>query len=484
MPRSTTNSAVRTILSIVFFCLAFVGLAGCNPSDTPPSATSDKSETKSETEIQPETKVPPSIQPDETSLPLHTATLANATGEVTIRRDGQDNPGVEGTILQENDVLSVGPKSRAEIRFEDGSVLRLACDSRVELRKLLVARDKNERVLDVKLMAGKVWANISRFLGSDTKKNQVWVRTESVSAGVRGTVFQVAVGLKEESIVRVLHGQVSVFSSSLVEQARPEMSPEEIADLLYPEGGTMVQGGFEMTVAKRTAPKAGEPLAEAIPPVPQAFDPLTVALQDRDWLAYNIREDQVLVENDPDKIRTDAYRFLPKDLLDKLLQDETLLPVKGNDPSRRSKTTKSRKTRQENQTEPSPAPEAEQPTQPASPSATPPSRQEQAVDDYLDNAVEAERQAVESYYRSIYKMMKNGQYTRARMNLENYIEEHPGWESIIGRYYLAQCLAKLGETAKAQAVLGKALRSFPRGKWAKRMRALKKKLSATPAGEP
>ncbi len=462
--------SLRSILAVAFWALIFAGLSCESPlqTESPPTPSTE--------EHAPDTGNAADKQDEQVPF----ATLTRFTGDVTVTRSEKEQTLKPGDALLKQDILSTGFASRAEIRFADGSLLRLACDSRLELREIQVSPAKDARSLDVKLLAGKLWANVSKFLGTDEAKNQVWVRTQSIAAGVRGTVFQVAYGPKEEAIVRVYHGQVSVSRLSLVERARPDMTAEEIADTLDPERRVMVSTGQEV-IAETPIHHPNQPKKDDAAPGLSTveFDPVEVAMKDRDWLAYNLKSDRRADEENPEHTRTDAYRFLPKSLVKTLLEDAPLEPRQDEKPARKQRPARKKKktSPKEGSASSQETPRNENPN-PADAQAKPQgkSRHEEAADDYLNSAAQAERQVVEAYYRSIYQMMKKGQLTRARMNLENYIMEHPGWESIIGRYYLARCLAKQGETTQAIKVLDRALKKFPRGKWAKRMRGYKRKL--------
>ncbi|MCG3172864.1 MAG: hypothetical protein GMKNLPBB_01035 [Myxococcota bacterium] len=115
-------------------------------------------------------------------------------------------------------LVRTGEKSFAELVFTDGTVLRLGPKSRFKLGAVTI--NKDARTLDVRLMLGRLWMNVTQSLVKDNKLN---VRSKTAVAGVRGTVFAVDLAEDDSTLVRVLEGSVAVNNGPVVEAgAKPE----------------------------------------------------------------------------------------------------------------------------------------------------------------------------------------------------------------------------------------------------------------------
>lgn len=118
-----------------------------------------------------------------------------------------------GGLLKKNDRLSrnqeirVGDRSRIELRFPDGTIMRFAERSIVKMDDLVFDSRSGNKKMRVDLGGGKLWANVKKLMTSESK---VEVKTVNAVAGVRGTVYRVNVENDNSALIKVYDGSVYV----------------------------------------------------------------------------------------------------------------------------------------------------------------------------------------------------------------------------------------------------------------------------------
>ncbi len=143
------------------------------------------------------------------------ASISYANGETLVKkgRGGDWKPLKVGQNLDAKDIVKTGAKSKVEIKLSDGSVIRVAPNSQIRMKSLIGGKSK--RQMSFKLQAGKVWANVSKALGTDEKFE---VETKNAVAGVRGTIFRVDSFDDESTLVRVYTGAVAVSNAPIYQK--------------------------------------------------------------------------------------------------------------------------------------------------------------------------------------------------------------------------------------------------------------------------
>lgn len=135
-----------------------------------------------------------------------------------------------GKILKKGDKLGkkhevrVGEKSRIEIRFPDGTLMRLSEKSRLAMSEVQYDRKTESKNIKVNLGIGKLWAKVKKLITPDSS---VEVKTGNAVAGVRGTVYRVNVEEDKSAMVRVYDGSVYVAGPPKNEAGKsmPQFSP-------------------------------------------------------------------------------------------------------------------------------------------------------------------------------------------------------------------------------------------------------------------
>ena len=191
--------------------------------------------------------------------------------------------------LSKDHAVKVGKASRMEIRFSDGTVMRLSERSHLKLSEVSYNKKSGSKRLKVTLVLGKLWANVKKLL---TPESTVEVKTANAVAGVRGTVYRVNVEEDTSAMVRVYEGSVYVAGAPrAVQKPATEVSgplpvpgPHEVPppyhEVTLEEWLVIVQAMQQVTVSP-----------QGVASVPSLF----TAEDDADeWVQWNRQRDTLL----------------------------------------------------------------------------------------------------------------------------------------------------------------------------------------------
>ena len=161
-----------------------------------------------------------------------------------------------GTALAQGDTIATQDASRLEVRFGDGSVLRLGPRSKLTLSEAHFAGRPAGRRLSARLFFGKLWAKVTSVIQGEQKFQ---VETENAVAGVRGTTFRVDANADKSVLVRVYDGSVAVGQGAPAPDAsggerREVPGPQEIT---REQWETLVGRQMQILIAADGTP--GEP---------------------------------------------------------------------------------------------------------------------------------------------------------------------------------------------------------------------------------
>ena len=136
-----------------------------------------------------------------------TAQVSALEGKAEKARDGaRFTPLSVGTGVAQGDQLRTRDDSRLELKFSDGSVLRMGPKAKVQLTEALFGGPAR-RKMTAKLFFGNLWAKVTSAIQGEQKFQ---VETENAVAGVRGTTFRVDAHTDKSVLVRVYAGAVAV----------------------------------------------------------------------------------------------------------------------------------------------------------------------------------------------------------------------------------------------------------------------------------
>lgn len=186
--------------------------------------------------------------------------LERSSGDVRVRAPGgKDYIKVEaGAQIKDGARLRTDADGSARLKYTDGSLLEIKPQS-----ELIVRAAQAERPSGVVLFIGRVWAKIARSVAGETSFE---VQSANAVAGVRGTEFEVGVGLDGSARVLVSEGEVKVAGESREESVRGGQAIESDQDRLGHVGKAPADPNWEGWFAERARrmEKAGLKVAKAL----------------------------------------------------------------------------------------------------------------------------------------------------------------------------------------------------------------------------
>jgi hypothetical protein len=203
--------------------------------------------------------------------------------------------GKKGTPLKKHDHImagqevKVGEKSRIELKYPDGTVMRFAERTTIKMEDIAYDSSTKSKKVKVDLGGGKLWANVKKLVTSDSK---VEVKTVNAVAGVRGTVYRVNVDDDNSAMVKVYDGSVNVTG---VQKEQPKPSGQFTAPVPVPGPQQVPPPYHEVTMEEWTViVKSMQQITispQGVASKPEDFTPQ----QDMDdWVRWNQERDKQL----------------------------------------------------------------------------------------------------------------------------------------------------------------------------------------------
>jgi len=230
--------------------------------------------------------VPQAVLADESSGNDAIVTVIEGSARVYTKGSTQGKELKKGDPLKREDEVRVADKSRLEMRFPDGTIMRLAENSRLKMSELAFNKKTSTKKFKVDLGIGKLWANVKKLL---TEDSAVEVKTSNAVAGVRGTVYRVNVEEDKSALVKVYDGTVYVANPPREtggpgagtpphEVAGPHEVPPPYHEVSMEEWTAIVKAMQQITISP-----------QGVPSKPEDFDPKTDA---DDWVRWNQQRDK------------------------------------------------------------------------------------------------------------------------------------------------------------------------------------------------
>jgi len=137
------------------------------------------------------------------------ASVSDVAGDVyaKARADVDFSALGDGQHVLAGTTVRTGPASGVTLNWVDGSRVRLGPETSIRVRKCTVNTSTRDTTSLFDLDVGRIWVRVLSVLGGQTKFE---VHTPTATAGVRGTVFSVAVDASGETQVAVYEGEVHV----------------------------------------------------------------------------------------------------------------------------------------------------------------------------------------------------------------------------------------------------------------------------------
>src|SRR5512147_231175 len=217
------------------------------------------------------------------------ATVTTVHGSAKVYKKGSTagRPLHKGDKLKKDDEVRVSEKSRLEILFPDGTVMRLAERSSLRMNELAFNKETDRKSVKVGLSLGKLWAKVKRLKTADSS---VEVKTSNAVAGVRGTVYRVNVEQDKSALVKVYDGEVYVANpprdatkpidktTAPHEVAGPHAVPPPYHEVSMEEWTAIVKAMQQISISP-----------DGKPSKPEDFDPKADA---DDWVKWNQERDK------------------------------------------------------------------------------------------------------------------------------------------------------------------------------------------------
>src|SRR3989304_913811 len=114
--------------------------------------------------------------------------FTNVEGDVDVTAPGQQAvPAHLGDPLNVGDIIRTKSKSKCEVTFVDGSVLRLAETSRLRVAEF--SQEKEQRSATLNLFRGKIQNIVKTAAGAAGERSKYEVQMPTAVTGVRGAKF-------------------------------------------------------------------------------------------------------------------------------------------------------------------------------------------------------------------------------------------------------------------------------------------------------
>jgi hypothetical protein len=193
----------------------------------------------------------------------------------------------KGDLLKKDHEVKVDGKSRLELRFPDGTIMRLAENSSLRMNELTFHKQTDKKNVRVGLSVGRLWAKVRKLTTPDSA---VEVKTSNAVAGVRGTVYRVNVEADNSALVKVYDGEVYVANPPR-DAAAP--GDKTLAPRQVPGPHEVPPPYHEVSMEEWTAiVKAMQQITispDGKPSKPQDFDPKADA---DEWVKWNQERDK------------------------------------------------------------------------------------------------------------------------------------------------------------------------------------------------
>jgi hypothetical protein len=132
------------------------------------------------------------------------------------RGSAKPSPLSIGAAVGQGDTIATEDGARLELKFADGSALRVGPRAKVQLTESHFGGGVARRRMNAKLFFGNLWAKVTSAIQGDQK---FAIETENAVAGVRGTTFRVDARSDKSVLVRVYAGAVAVAKNVPIYQS-------------------------------------------------------------------------------------------------------------------------------------------------------------------------------------------------------------------------------------------------------------------------
>ena len=218
------------------------------------------------------------------------ATFVKGKAEVGASAEGPFKKLKRNKKVLAGSILKTYDNARVELRFKDGSILRVGPNSTLKLSGANLNSKSSEVQVNATLIGGKAWANVSKMVGTESSFE---VKTHNAVAGVRGTVFRVDLDQDQATVVKVYNGAVAVSNSPFFTDkpaGKKSLSPiDPSRKQIAAPFQEISKKEWEQVVKRMMIVKvdSGGNMGQAM-----AFNEKQDKMQDPDWVNWNLACDK------------------------------------------------------------------------------------------------------------------------------------------------------------------------------------------------
>lgn len=150
------------------------------------------------------------------------AAVSDVQGVVQVKPRGEQafTPLADRVRVNAGDVVKTGENAGLVLTWLDGTRMRIGANTVMTVLKCQINTVNNAETTMFRLDLGRVWIRVLKVL---SQKSKFEIVTPTATAGVRGTVFSVAVSPEGKTMVSVVEGAVALDAGgkqSLVEKGQ------------------------------------------------------------------------------------------------------------------------------------------------------------------------------------------------------------------------------------------------------------------------
>lgn len=230
-----------------------------------------------------------------------TAVVTLVDGKAYVERGAKSIKVVPKLRLYSGDEIKTEKETKVEIKFFDGSIIRLASNTVVKIKKMGRDALKKESRISLKTVVGNLWSRVEKVTGLHTKFDTA---TPTAIAGVRSTTYRLIIDPDTTTVVRVYKGKVEVKTWMEAYEGMIKTKGEEEEEPLKEEEKVEepyeVEGPTEVTLEEWMRIVSAMQQVVIFPDkVPQEVSRFDEKEDEKDpWVVWNKKRDKALEESE------------------------------------------------------------------------------------------------------------------------------------------------------------------------------------------
>lgn len=225
-----------------------------------------------------------------------TAVVTLVDGKAYVERGAKSIKVVPKLRLYSGDKIKTEKETKVEIKFFDGSIVRLAGNTVIRIKEMEKDTLKKENRISLKTVVGNLWSRVEKVTGLHTKFDTA---TPTAIAGVRSTTYRLIIDPDTTTMVRVYKGKVEVktwmeaYEGMIKTKGEEEEEPLKEEEKVEPYE---VEGPTEVTLEEWMRIVSAMQQVVIFPDkVPQEVSRFDEKEDEKDpWVVWNKKRDKAL----------------------------------------------------------------------------------------------------------------------------------------------------------------------------------------------